>query len=416
MTTGDWFDSEGTNWLLQNGYEDHPWNIIYLASYHWALAQFGLASSPIAASNGPEWTYSILVLFLGIVISALIVSTVTGMMTQWQQVNSELLIQSAQLQRFMAENGVSADLTDCITHWFRQKYEERKRRVHEKDLLFINDLPEALRITLRREVYLPIISSHPFFHAVKQFNPTGINMLCYIAVTQVYRLAQEKVFTYGQRAKSMFFIKSGDVEYLEPPSACTEELKEATPGRGSLCSERASGVYSTADVGNHFKSASSLTSEKSKVIGNFQRQRRNSVTSTLDSLMPEQQHRKCPGCWASEAALWSRSWRYKGDLIAVTSCELVVVDASKLSVVLRTFNLAQLRPFQVYASLFKQLIESPPVAIGSAGKIADVCEDKYVLTEIVKTAFEHQRPTRGTYEKLMSRVSRNTWRRGSKDG
>eukprot|EP00747_Dinoflagellata_sp_TGD_P120026 gnl/TRDRNA2_/TRDRNA2_173149_c1_seq1.p1 gnl/TRDRNA2_/TRDRNA2_173149_c1~~gnl/TRDRNA2_/TRDRNA2_173149_c1_seq1.p1 ORF type:complete len:604 (-),score=73.53 gnl/TRDRNA2_/TRDRNA2_173149_c1_seq1:71-1669(-) len=415
MTTGDWFDSEGTNWLLQNGYEDHPWNIIYLASYHWALAQFGLASSPIAASNGPEWTYSILVLFLGIVISALIVSTVTGMMTQWQQVNNDLLIQSAQLQRFFVENGVSADLTDCITHWFRQKYEERKRRVHEKDLLFINDLPEALRMTLRREVYLPIFRTHPFFNSALGVCPNAIYMLSYVAMSQHFARAQEIIWSCGEKPKFMVFVKSGDVEYLphvfpditqnglqdghEPPSPKPGEQRSSRRSNHSdaksVCSQR-SGRLDRQDMLNagfsgkltagrtSLKSAQSdarsLISQTSTAMnGRYS----NHVTGTY--FIPGTEIKVPPGSYAGEACLW-RKWRHEGDLVAVTSSELVCLDCHKWVLVLQNLEPELMVHFQEYARNFTEHVLRCEEDDGLS-KVADVCEDREILKTFVKHAF-----------------------------
>eukprot|EP00747_Dinoflagellata_sp_TGD_P028092 gnl/TRDRNA2_/TRDRNA2_133032_c0_seq2.p1 gnl/TRDRNA2_/TRDRNA2_133032_c0~~gnl/TRDRNA2_/TRDRNA2_133032_c0_seq2.p1 ORF type:complete len:473 (-),score=78.08 gnl/TRDRNA2_/TRDRNA2_133032_c0_seq2:156-1574(-) len=212
ITVGDDWDQGGMNWVLKNELEGEDFMHLYLISYHWSLAQFGLASSSIQPVNVIEYLIAIGALFMGVIICSLLVSIITGLMTQWQQINRDMLTQSNHLQKFMVENGISTDLMDCVTQWFRQKYEEYKRRVHEKDLTFLGDLPAALRMTLRKELYLPTLTLHPLFYVHKE--DRILVMTCYIAMTQRHCTVHEHVFGFQEQATHMVFVKTGECLYI----------------------------------------------------------------------------------------------------------------------------------------------------------------------------------------------------------
>merc|ERR1719378_993825 len=99
-------------------------------------------------------------------------------------------------------------------------------------------LSEPLVIELHFEVYLPWLSVHAFFQRFAAGHGSTFRNICHNVISTVQLSRGDVLFSPGQSAKYMFFVKSGFV-YYKPPH---REVGIISSNRGTWTDQHTSNV------------------------------------------------------------------------------------------------------------------------------------------------------------------------------
>lgn len=289
------FNNKEANWIKFDNLAGASIGYRYTTALHWSLTQFTPAAMEIYPHNLLERIYAILVLLFALVTFSSFVSSITGAMMRFQKISSEPAKQHAILRRYFVDNRISVELGNRIWKFLQNKHYAHKKRMHEKDIPILKLLPQTLKMALHEELYSPIVSAHPFFETYGMVNRTGSREVCNFCLTEHSVNAAQEVFAPGE---------PGEV------------------GNTTM-------IFITSGVLNYI-----YTEDMSPKMINVE---------------------SCG--WLCEATLWM-SWIHRGTLVANTSCELAIIDASKFHTIMSRQKVAAESP-KKYAQTFVSLAQRP---------------------------------------------------------
>jgi len=202
-------------WVKENDLGNRTFVYKYATSYHWALTQFTPASMEVFPENEWERVFTVVIDVVGLVAFSTFVSKITTSMTQLRSLNKVRAAQLKALRRFFLTNGVSLEVRSQITYWVRMNFRKADMipftSMESVDAL--KGLPKTFAVQLQLEVFMPILSHHPFMNEVSFVDSECITGLCYSAVTDQALLKGGKLFSHGEAAEHMYFVASGEMSY-----------------------------------------------------------------------------------------------------------------------------------------------------------------------------------------------------------
>jgi hypothetical protein len=208
-------NTRSCSWVRKHEVDDYDASKAYkyLTSLHWSMTQFMPASMEVNPCTEVERAFTICVLIFGLVTFSWIVSSITNVMAQLANISKDRTKAEHNLRQYLNENRVSVDLGMRIRKYFRDNYEARRKRVHEPDISFFGSLPEVLKLELRREIYMPVITLHPLLEQYAHVDTAGIWLVCHLAMSQQSWLPGQTIFLRGERASEMLMVMTGELEY-----------------------------------------------------------------------------------------------------------------------------------------------------------------------------------------------------------
>jgi len=181
-----------------------------------------------------ERIFSICVLFFALVSFSSIVASITGMMTSLRSKQGDDMKQLWLLRRYIRQRSVPKDLSNRILKFVEHQLSAQQRLVQAGSVRTLSQLSEALQNELMNEIYSPHLAHHCFFLRLMQEMNVMMHRICRKAVRAQSVASGDVIFNVGYTAKSMFFLKHGDIKYkhmagraLDPPIGLTEWLSEA---------------------------------------------------------------------------------------------------------------------------------------------------------------------------------------------
>mmetsp|Transcript_65449 Transcript_65449/g.173466 ORF Transcript_65449/g.173466 Transcript_65449/m.173466 type:complete len:830 (-) Transcript_65449:134-2623(-) len=203
-----WVDS------MMTIYPDASIGFLYTTSLHWSLTQFTPASMEVVPRNVWERLYTACIIILALVMFSSFVSSITQAMTRLQDMNRERWRQQENVRRFIVDNHLSLELSNRIYSYLRKHRTMTRSVLHENDVPVFGAMPETLRVRLHCEVFTPILKVHPFFFHFYEADHQGVANVCHSAMAQESLLMGQELFIHGERSEKMFFVVSGEMDYL----------------------------------------------------------------------------------------------------------------------------------------------------------------------------------------------------------
>jgi len=203
-----WVDS------MMKVYPDASIGFLYTTSLHWSLTQFTPASMEVVPRNVWERLYTACIIILALVMFSSFVSSITQAMTRLQDMNRERWRQQENVRRFIVDNHLSLELSNRIYSYLRKHRTMTRSVLHENDVPVFGAMPETLRVRLHCEVFTPILKVHPFFFHFYEADHQGVANVCHSAMAQESLLMGQELFIHGERSEKMFFVVSGEMDYL----------------------------------------------------------------------------------------------------------------------------------------------------------------------------------------------------------
>uniref|UniRef100_A0A7R9ZVQ3 Ion transport domain-containing protein n=1 Tax=Pyrodinium bahamense TaxID=73915 RepID=A0A7R9ZVQ3_9DINO len=227
-------EQEMMSWIDLSGIakEDIPY--AYTTSLHWSLTQFTPASMDVSAKNIFERVYSIVILFLSMVVFSSIVGSISGSMTSLRSMKSDQMKQFWLLRRYLRQRSVPKGLSSRIYKYLEHQCLKQNNHVQPGQIKVLEGLSESLRNELMHEMHSPHLLDHPFFLYLNNEMAVVMHRLCRVALGQQSYAEREVVFGAGDEAKKVYFVKGGSLDYklmdrtvLRPPPRPKEWISEA---------------------------------------------------------------------------------------------------------------------------------------------------------------------------------------------
>jgi len=196
---------------------------LYATSLHWSLTQFTPASMSVVACNLVERVYSVLVILLALVMFSSFVSSITSAMTHLRAIKASQTRQQELVRSFIVENQLSLELGNRVHAFIRQHHRMVKMRVHEDHISAFKFMPEGLRIQMHCEMFCNVLLCHPLFRRIHGFDEGGLVQICHCTLSEKSLLGGEELFSLGQRASKMYFVRSGMLDYYHGASEGTSK-------------------------------------------------------------------------------------------------------------------------------------------------------------------------------------------------
>jgi len=186
----------------------------YSTALHWSLTQFTPGSMEVVPRNSAERSFTILTLYLGLVMFSSMVSSITSAMNELRGRHFHRSNQRNIVNRYLRERRVSFWTGSRILVFLRNHgYGSQERALHEADVSALARLPEGLLKDLHYETYKPILVHHPLFKQMSQFDESCFTMICHMATEQKRLEPGEVLFRLGEAASKMFHVVSGELNY-----------------------------------------------------------------------------------------------------------------------------------------------------------------------------------------------------------
>lgn len=260
----------GQTWVFTRALDEAPLAYQYTTSLHWSLTQFTPASMEVVPTNTYERTYSVCVLMFALVMFSSFVSSITSSMTHLHHINARQLHQQVVLRRFLCERGISAPLVIRVLHYIQFHLKQRgTERTKESSVDALKMLPESMRAEIHCEAYRPTLLAHPFFYQYNLVCEGAMLDICNRALVEVSLVVGQEVFADNKNVQQMVFVLKGSLK-CNLPAGDVEGRKSEAP--------------------------------------------------TAQLLEMDQ--------WACEASLWASKVRLAGPLVAVTFCDLLLLNAT----------------------------------------------------------------------------------------
>lgn len=224
-----------------------------------------LGAIEITPGNSIERSFNIFCLLLALLCGSTLISVLSATMVDLQMSHQERIRQLRLLRRYLLENGVSSNLAMQVQRQAMGRFAVQTR-IAKEDVGALEIISRSLQKQLHREVCEPKLVGHPFFRMMRNMDASWFeNLLSTVVKVEMFR-ADDDIFFGGTQASVALHISYGEVSY-------TQEAR-FSPDR----------VPQTWSLG--------------------------------------------AGTWLCECALWSE-WVHVGNARAVSTCELLVIDAER---------------------------------------------------------------------------------------
>lgn len=274
-------------WVSKHGFDDASVSYSYLKSLHWGLAQFTPASNELKPHTTVECLFALVVLIGGLIISALLISSITAAMSELKRLNSRATKELTSLRRYLRQREIPWQLALRIRKYSEFVIRLQRKQIQEKDVDLLKLISTPLQKSLAFAVYKSTLTMHGMFYEYGHKDLGAFQTLCQTATQTMHLAKDDIIFTAGQKAVQMLFVKRGMLWYYN----------EHSP-----------------DSPTAFKSIS--FSELENGNGHSEGEGTHNTVGSSD--------------WCAEAALWT-DWHHVGTLVAKTVCELVGVSAEKFA-------------------------------------------------------------------------------------
>jgi len=150
------------------------------------------------------------------VLVATLVGGLTSSMTSLNLLTNRHSHQFAILRRFLLDKGITHGLATRIHHNARYALAQQERIIDEEHVDLLLRVSEPLRMELHFEMYIPVLSQHPFFSCYSFECPLTMHKMCHHATSMLQLSCGDIIFSVGEIPANpkVIFTVSGILTYM----------------------------------------------------------------------------------------------------------------------------------------------------------------------------------------------------------
>lgn len=188
----------------------------YTTSVSWALTLLGFGAIDIFPVNTWERAYSVVATIACLMAFSYLVSSFVILMTRLQTLQKVQREQEEQLRDFLCKHKVTWGLRNRIWIFLQKTRMKPKKYVQESYVELVKYLPKTVTLEMRAEVFIPVLTDHPFFYtyAVSQADQYAMHHLVETQALEEMALETEhELFADGDLCSRMYFVTLGELTY-----------------------------------------------------------------------------------------------------------------------------------------------------------------------------------------------------------
>ncbi|CAE7355252.1 KCNH6 [Symbiodinium sp. CCMP2592] len=311
------------SWLIAYEVEDTDFWDIYAISLHWSLTQFTPATNNIGPVNSLERLFAICVVLVALALFSSFLSSITNAVTALRAVRLDYETREAQIRQFFNERNLPASLLAQVKAFMRMR-SSAIRRVLEKDVKLLAELPDALKKKLHAEMFLSPISALPWMPSILRESTEFLEKVCHGAVDE--RIARPGID---------IFVPDSESE-------------------GAIIASSDGLVYTRREV--------------------FLRYKQNFNNSTGVVALR-------PGMRLAEVGLWA-VWRHRGHLTTETTCPYLFINAVDFAEIAQQHGGTTFKYLHIFGLLYVSHVED----IMDKGVLSDLSAEQDELQTLGRRA------------------------------
>lgn len=205
--------SEDT-WVKSLGYNNDTVDSQYLASLHWAIAQFSGGMDEISPASPLERLFAVAVQTTIFVIALVMLGVFTSGLTQQYIIGGSGARQLATLKRYLKQNNVSKATTKRVC---RNAKHAISGDLTPESVELLHVISEPLKVELSFDMYSQVLMWHPFFLELLQENSPLMRPICHRAMSMLLLSSTDIIFNLGEEPSEpkMYIVVSGTLEYTD---------------------------------------------------------------------------------------------------------------------------------------------------------------------------------------------------------
>eukprot|EP00913_Durusdinium_trenchii_P001306 g1204.t1 len=210
-------------WVKSLGYNNDTVDSQYLASLHWAIAQFSGGMDEISPASPLERLFAVAVQTTIFVIALVMLGVFTSGLTQQYIIGGSGARQLATLKRYLKQNNVSKATTKRVC---RNAKHAISGDLTPESVELLHVISEPLKVELSFDMYSQVLMWHPFFLELLQENSPLMRPICHRAMSMlllsstdiIFNLGEDGSHRFAQKEPSepkMYIVVSGTLEYTD---------------------------------------------------------------------------------------------------------------------------------------------------------------------------------------------------------
>lgn len=193
---------------------------IYMRTVHIVLALL-IGEHVVLPESLVQRVFCVVMLLFGFLLTTASIGALTTTLARLQELARQRSKQFALLNRFLAENAISSTLSARINRNAHYAFSEQKMHIQENQVELMALVSEQLRVELRYEMHVTLLSTHPFCQLFDILHSRTIQTICSNAVSIMRITRSDVIFTTMEvpHKPAMYLFKSGSFRYLSMEGA-----------------------------------------------------------------------------------------------------------------------------------------------------------------------------------------------------
>mmetsp|Transcript_48789 Transcript_48789/g.115969 ORF Transcript_48789/g.115969 Transcript_48789/m.115969 type:complete len:832 (-) Transcript_48789:73-2568(-) len=214
-----WFwiglQNEDSGWLSStpNGRKSDFWLDNYLIALYWSIANFTPGSSGLQPSTTEEYAFTVVVLFFGLVVFSVFVSSTTSLISRLVVMQSARSKQLWVLRGFLRQHKFTPELRDRVLRYVKTALGHQKSLIHRNDVELLSLLSEPLREEVQLNLHMSTLSAHPLFKILSVASTAVMRKISVDALMETSYSRSDVIFSVGEHLDKMSFIVLGICRY-----------------------------------------------------------------------------------------------------------------------------------------------------------------------------------------------------------
>lgn len=200
-------DLNSENWIMAGGFADLDNVQLYIVAMYWVVATVATVGyGDIHAMNGDERIYNCFTMLTGVCVYSYMIGALTSLISSLDSRKSKLTYKLELLRQLAKDYRLSPAFTDKLSGAIEYEHKNTNKEIDE----LVATLPASLKTQLLTTIHQKKIENNAFFEG-----KSGPFVAHIAPLLRPYRFdTEEIVYREGDPASEMFFLVSGEVEFV----------------------------------------------------------------------------------------------------------------------------------------------------------------------------------------------------------